>query len=131
MIILKILGKTGIYNFYSDNKSFYVTHTNKERIRTLKKDEICRLMDNIFSSEMRYSHDENGYQIYLDAANNKRYFKNGKEDLIKFLYNNGTTSICFSIEKDNQNNQNNNTGKRYLLKTKNNIFKMNYFLMTY
>ena len=60
MIFLKILGKTGIYNFYSDNKSFYVTHTNKERIRTLKKDEICRLMDNIFSSEMRYSHDENG-----------------------------------------------------------------------
>ena len=23
MIFLKILGKTGIYNFYSDNKSFY------------------------------------------------------------------------------------------------------------
>ena len=124
MIFLKILGKTGIYNFYSDNKSFYVTHTNKERIRTLKKDEICRLMDNIFSSEMRYSHDENGYQIYLDAANNKRYFKNGKEDLIKFLYNNGTTSICFSIENDNQNDQNNNTGKKYLLNTKKGIFTM-------
>lgn len=99
MNFLKIKSESGYYNFYSNDNTYYVTHTNTKRTRTLDEEEVNALLTYVFSSDMTYSHDENNYQIYIDEMNNKRYFRNGKEDLIKFIFNNGTSAIYASSNK--------------------------------
>lgn len=93
MNFLQIKTNSGYYNFYSDGNSYYATFTNTKIIRTLTEDEIDNLLEYLFTNNITYSHEENGYQVYIDETNNKRYFRNGKEDLIKFIYNNGISTI--------------------------------------
>ena len=122
MNFLKIKTDSGYYNFYSIDNTYYVTHTNTERIRTLDKEEIQGLLNYVFSSEMTYSHDENDYQIYIDEMNNKRYFRNGKEDFIKFIYNNGISAVYASSNKKVMTYD--NVGKMITLKIKKDIVTM-------
>ena len=122
MNFLKIKADSGYYNFYSIDNTYYVTHTNTERIRTLDKEEIQGLLNYVFSSEMTYSHDENDYQIYIDEMNNKRYFRNGKEDFIKFIYNNGISAVYASSNKKVMTYD--KVGKMITLKIKKDIITM-------
>lgn len=96
MNFIKIYCNLGYYNFYRDGNHFYVLHTNKERTRTLNENEIKELLQYIFSSDVTYSHDEYPYKIYIDENNNKRFFKNGKEDLLMFIQKNGKTAIQYN-----------------------------------
>ena len=120
MNFLKIKTNSGYYNFYSNDNFYYVTHTNTKRTTTLSEIEIKDLLEYIFSSAMKYSHDENGYNIYIDEMDNKRYFKDGKENLIMFIYNNGISS------KEFKNNiiSNENINKIITLKIKKDIITM-------
>ena len=122
MNFLKIKSESGYYNFYSNDNTYYVTHTNTKRTRTLDEEEVNALLTYVFSSDMTYSHDENNYQIYIDEMNNKRYFRNGKEDLIKFIFNNGTSAIYASSNKKEMAYE--DVGKMITLKVKKDIITM-------
>ena len=69
------------------------TAVNNGIIKELSKKEIIKLIKTIFSSKLTFKEKYNEYDVYLDETNNKRYFKNGREDLFMFLENNGVSAI--------------------------------------
>ena len=47
--------------------------------------------------------EEDGYTVYLDEANNKRYFKGEKEDFYKFFESNGKDAILYEDTSPSKN----------------------------
>ena len=104
----------GIINEETTNNSYYIylvkkdnyselsiVHINDNVTESLSKDDAVNLIKKILSSKLTFKEKENDYDIYLDEANNKRYFKNGRENYFKFLENNGVDAICY-IERINK-----------------------------
>lgn len=106
MLIGIIKNETAKINYYIhlDKQENYnelsVIETTKNKTKALNKEEAINLLKTILSSKLTYKEKYNDYDVYLDEANNTRYFKNGQEDYIMFLENNGVSAIkCF----DNKN----------------------------
>ena len=96
----------GIIKDITNNIEYYINSDKKDNlseitfimikentIKALSKEEIQKLLKTIFSSKLTYKEKYNDYDVYLDEANNKRYFKNGTENLFMFLENNGVSAI--------------------------------------
>ena len=85
------------YYINSETKDNYseITFVKVEEnsVKALSKEEIRKLLKTILSSNLTYKEKYNDYDVYLDEANNKRYFKNGIENLFMFLENNGVSAI--------------------------------------
>lgn len=72
------------------------TMVTSNSVKVLSIDEIKRLFKLLLSSKLHFKEKYNDYDVYLDEAGNKRFFKNGKENLLQFLNNNGVSAIsCF------------------------------------
>lgn len=102
MLLGIIKDQTNNIEYYidSENKDKYyeisVTKVTNNTSQLLSKEEIRSLLKTIFSSKLTYKEKYNDYDVYLDEANNKRYFKNGIENLFMFIENNGIDAIsCF------------------------------------
>ncbi len=104
----------GIINEETTNNSYYIhldkkdsysefsiVHVNDTIIETLSKNDAISLILKLLSSELTFKEKENDYDIYLDEAGNKRYFKDGVENYFKFIENNGVDAICY-INKINK-----------------------------
>ena len=68
-----------------------------DKVSCLTKEEALDVLKDIFNTNnLKYLESNNEYDIYLDLANNKRYFKNGIEDFRMFYDNNGQSAILYS-----------------------------------
>lgn len=76
-------------------KTISIIHSKKNKTRCLKEEEAILLLETILSSNLTYKEKYNDYDVYLDEADNKRFFKNGKEDFKMFFYNNGIDYIKY------------------------------------
>ncbi len=96
----------GIIKDTTNNIEYYINSEEKDNyseitfvmvkegtIKALSKEEVRKLLKTILSSNLTYKEKYNDYDVYLDEANNKRYFKNGTENLFMFLENNGVSAI--------------------------------------
>lgn len=96
----------GIIKDTTNNIEYYINQEEKDNYseitfvkveegttKALTKEEIRKLLKTILSSNLTYKEKYNDYDVYLDEANNKRYFKNGTENLFMFLENNGVSAI--------------------------------------
>lgn len=72
-----------------------IIHSKKNKAKCLTEEEAITLLDTILSSELTYKEKYMDYDIYLDESNNKRFFKNGKEDFLMFFFNNGIEYIKY------------------------------------
>lgn len=89
------------YYIYLDNKDninlISIVKADKNNIKALNELEATNLYKELLSSKLTYKEKYNEYDVYLDEANNKRYFKNGIENIQMFLENNGESAIkCFN-----------------------------------
>ena len=102
MLIGIIKEKNNRYYVHLDKEdNISIIHTYKKNIRSLNKDESILFLNNILKSDLTFNKKEDGYDIYLDESNNKRYFKDNKEDLTLFYKNNGKNAILYDdIEED-------------------------------
>lgn len=92
-------------NLEEENNVHYVSiiHNKKNKTRCLNKEEAHHLFQTMFTSQLTFQEKKDGYDIYLDEANNKRYFKNGREDYKLLFQNNGVSAIYYSSEeKENE-----------------------------
>ena len=125
MLFMILTFESKNYKFYIENGEYWVTYADNEYIHYLTEEEVKDLFKIVFSSQLNYSHQENGYEIYLDPVGNKRYFKDGKDDYILFFRNNGTSGIDYSGEITNNTN-NDSLVKKIILEIrhvyKNSIF---------
>ncbi len=105
MLFMTISNNQRKYNFYLENDEYWVDYADDEYIHTLSENEAKELLKYVFSSEVEYSHDENGYQVYMDPTGNKRYYKDGKEDLSQFFINNGEDGRVYMIDTEAYGNE--------------------------
>ena len=88
-------------NYYIDLKeennikTISIIHSKKNKTRCLKEEEAIFLLETILYSNLTYKEKYNDYDVYLDEADNKRFFKDGKEDFKMFFYNNGIDYIKY------------------------------------
>ena len=100
--IIKIQKKT--YNIFleqiTSNPLLTITLENNGIIKKLNEIEIHNLVATLLSSELTYKEKQGEYDIYLDEAGNRRYYKNGKEDYLKSFYNNGSEAFDYIAYND-------------------------------
>ena len=53
----------------------------------------CNLNGDVKNAGRILLENYNDYEVYIDRANNKRYFKNGIEDFMMFYDNNGKEAV--------------------------------------
>ena len=108
MLLGIIKDETNNIEYYidSENKDNYselsITRVDSTTTRLLSKEEFSNLLKTIFSSKLTYKEEYKDYRVYLDEANNKRYFKNGREDLFMFLENNEDDDFDDDFEKESK-----------------------------
>lgn len=84
-----------------NNYIYYnVIMANNNETRNLKREEAEELIYSLFDGNKKFLEHRNDYDIYIDDSGNKRYFKDGKEDLIKFFLNNGQSAIMSLGKKE-------------------------------
>lgn len=101
----------GIIKDETNNIEYYINSETKDNVseiaftmvstndvKTLSKEEIIKLLKTILSSKLTFKEKYNDYDVYLDESNNKRYFKNGRENYFMFLENNGVSALNY-LEK--------------------------------
>ena len=89
------------YYLFTSGNSFNIVLSNKSITKHLSKEEATNLLLNVFSNNMIYYGEEDGYQVYRDELNNKRFFKDGYEDYFKLFSYNGKNAILYSEEENN------------------------------
>ena len=109
------------YFLHLDNNDLSIIHTNSTNTEYLSKEKAKDLFRTLLSSKLSFLEKENDYDVYLDEANNRRYFKNGKENYIMLFENNGVDAIYY-IDKINKNNT--NIPKRYKFIVNSVVFSM-------
>ena len=89
-------------NLNNEDKTISIIHSNRNKTKCLTEEEAIYLLEKILSSNLTYKEKYNDYDVYLDEANNKRYFKDGTEDFKMFFYNNGINYIKYKLfDKNN------------------------------
>ena len=86
-------------NKKDDYNELSIIHVNNDIIEFLPRNKAKDLLKTLLSSRITYKEKENDYDIYLDEANNKRYFKNGKENYFMFLEHNGLDAVKYITKK--------------------------------
>lgn len=86
-----------------------VVFSDGKRTKLLRKEEAKILFKMILSSKITYKESRDGYDVYLDEAGNKRFYKDGIENYSMFFYNNGVSAI----EYDSKNK----IGKRNIMES--------------
>lgn len=86
----------------NNTKIINVIYSKKNKTRCLREQEAILLLKTILSSSLTYKEKDGEYDVYLDEADNKRYFKDGKEDFKKFFYNNGVSAIEYDEDEKNK-----------------------------
>ena len=103
--IIKEKKKT--YNIYLEQKDdkqlISITEETKGCIRALDEAEIYNLVAHLLSSKLTFKEKQNEYDIYIDEAGNKRFYKNGKEDYPKSFYSNGKSALSYLINEEIEN----------------------------
>lgn len=94
-----------------DKNTISVIHTNKDKTKCLTEEEAKELLKIILSSALTYHEKQGEYDVYLDESDNKRYFKNGKENYNLFFENNGISAI----EYNNPSNKLERIAKRFII----------------
>ena len=93
-------GYEQIHITYENNKVLFIKVN--DTVNLMNKEESLDLLNDLFSTNnFKYIEKENDYDVYLDLANNKRYFKNNIEDFKMFFENNGQAATLCS-ESDNK-----------------------------
>ena len=96
------------YYIYLNNKGSYnelsIIHVNNDVIESLSKEKAKSLLNTLLSSKLAFSEKLGDYEIYLDEASNKRYFKNGIEDYFLFFAKNGIDDVKLLTKKSKKNN---------------------------
>lgn len=99
MIVASIRKEKDNYYVNLDQKDdkfyYYVVYTSNESISVLNKSQTISLFKDLVESKMVFKEKENDYDIYLDEAGNRRYFKNGNEDYLKLFMNNGKPTTMY------------------------------------
>ena len=95
MLVLNIRTEDSIYYVKKIENNYCVICINNERNYSLNNEEWNRLLNDMFSGEKKFLERKDGYDIYIDSMNNKRYFKDGVEDLEKLFKVNGKSAILF------------------------------------
>lgn len=90
-----------------------VVLSDEKQTRILNKDEAVFMLKKILSSKTEYKETKDGYDIYIDEAGNKRFYKNGTEDYLMFYKNNGVSAIL--CEGDSEEKKNGDGSKAFLL----------------
>ena len=114
MQFMTIIIESRKYNFYIKNDEYWVTYADNEYIHYLTEEETKELLRLAFSSKIKYSHNENGYDIFLDTMGNKRYFRDGQEDYRLFFLNNGESALL-TVDEEKPNEKKNSTIKRIIV----------------
>lgn len=108
--ILNDLNKNTIYNIYLNNHQgkliFNVKCIDDEKYYYLNQTEVQNLFSKLFKYEKMYIGKNEEFDIYLDDANNKHYFKNGYENIEEFFKNNGTFALMYKSKKEKKDNYN-------------------------
>ncbi len=117
MLEAKILIEDIEYKFYINDKLYKVQIFSEDKVGYLNTDEIKELINSLFEDDKKLYKKENGYEIYLDSNNNKRFIKDGVEDLKLFFLSNGTSAIAYKKDENKKSNQT----KRFILGKKGNI----------
>ena len=91
------------YYFYYEGNRYWAKTTDNEFEYYLTENEAKQLLNDIFTSNLTFSHTDGEYAVYLDEDNNKRFFKNGKEDYIQFFKTNGESAIVYDGDKEDKN----------------------------
>lgn len=99
-------------------KTISVIHSKKNNTRCLREEEAILLLETILSSNLTYKEKYNDYDVYLDETENKRYFKDGKEDFKMFFYNNGIDYIKYK----NKDNKKKSTIKKFRININETVF---------
>ena len=83
-----------------ERKVLDVVKVGQNKIVHLNEKNIRQLFYSALQSNIRYSHKENGYDVYLDESGNKRFYKNGIEDIKLFFLKNGKDAVNY--RRDNE-----------------------------
>ena len=81
-----------------DRKIISIIKSNNKDTKYIKKDEAINLLKRILSTKLTFLRKEDEYDVYVDEVDNKRYFKNGKENYVLFFINNGINAIEYDNE---------------------------------
>ena len=102
MLIGIVKEKNDTYYIYQEENTKVVCIINiyKNNIRSLNERESIEFLNNLLVSDLTFKEKNYDYDIYIDEAYNKRYFKDGKEDLKLFFNNNGKYAIYY--DKNNE-----------------------------
>ena len=96
------------YYIYLNNKGSYnelsIIHVNNDVIESLSKEKAKSLLNTLLSSKLAFCEKIGDYEIYLDEASNKRFFKNGIEDYFLFFAKNGIDDVKLLTKKSKKNN---------------------------
>lgn len=96
------------YYIYLNDKVGYnelsIIHVNNDVIEPLPREKAKGLLNTLLSSKLTFREKIGDYKIYLDEANNKRYFKNGNEDYFLFFTKNGLDAVKLKNTKSKVNN---------------------------
>jgi hypothetical protein len=95
------------YYIYLNSKGNYnelsIIHVNNDIIEPLPRAKAKILLKTLLSSKLTFSEKLGDYEIYLDEANNKRYFKNGNENYFLFFKKNGVEAVKCITKKSKSN----------------------------
>ena len=95
-----------IYVDLKDNKIYgYYYHNKKKHIISLNT--IAILVNSLFDkSKEEFLKQQGEYTVFINKETAyKHFYKDGKEDLLKFFLENGQNGIMYEDKKNNKNNQ--------------------------
>ena len=112
--------KNNFYIYMEENQekiAVTIVLENGKNARVLNNEEAKYLLNTLLASKIEYKESKEGYDIYIDEAGNKRFYKDGKEDYLMFFYNNGISSIENEIKTNDDKNKMREMAKRFKLVT--------------
>ena len=123
MLIMKIITNDEYYYVEKENNQYSVLCINNEKDYYLNNQEWNNLVEEMLGGEKKFLERKDGYDIYIDSMNNKRYFKDGVEDIEKLLKVNSTSALLF---QEGINDVDETITKRIILNSKKKLFTIIY-----
>ena len=115
MLIMKITTNDEYYYVEKENNQYSVLCINNEKDYYLNSQEWDNLVNEMLGGEKQFLERKDGYDIYIDSMNNKRYFKDGIEDIEKLFNVNSTSALLFQEETNSEEEKN---SKKIILDSK-------------
>lgn len=128
MLIMKIITNDEYYYVEKENNQYSVLCINNEKDYYLNSQEWNNLVEEMLGGEKKFLERKDGYDIYIDSMNNKRYFKDGIEDIEKLFNVNSTFALLF---QEGINDVDETITKRIILNSKKKLFTIIYTSVFY